>query len=906
MDKFDVGLVGYWFATNYGSVITYYALYSTINNMGYSTVLIDRPEKEKDPEGEDVFSRNFLKKYCNISDSVSWEKLDIINDVCDTFVIGSDQVWTSSALRIMRYMFFLSFADSTKKKIAYAPSFGSSNFFKITSEQEKKIKVYLDNFDNISVREVEGAEILKNRFGVVAERMLDPVFLMSEHDYSIIADNSELNINGEYILAYILDPDLDKEILIKKVSEKLSTQVKIVLDGRKGTFIKNKNKLSIYGEEELLENVIIEDWIKLFKDASYVITDSHHGLAMAIIYNKNYICYANHSRGYNRFISLLSLLEMTDRLVENSEQVTDTFLNTIVDFTSVNLKLVREREKSLKWLKNALEMPKEKLPSITVSTPEVKITYDPDLERCRMLASLMRDYGIRHVVLSSGTRHVNLVRFFEENECFTTYKVVDERSAGFFAIGLSLKLKETIAICCTSGTAASNYVSPVSEAFYQGVPLVVITADRYPCLLGQQEQQMVPQMNIFKGVVKKSVQLPVDDTFLGKWETRRMICDCLLEINHRGSGPVHIDVPIKNIIRKKPNQEILKLGSYCRIFRIPYLPDRTSWNRSIERLKQSHRILLFWGQSTVLNDDELDAVNKFAQHFDCVICTDYLSNLCCYKSVHIYNLMRAISTNEQVKSELAPDILITVGGNNIAGIEGVVTKSKNFEHWNVLPDGRISDPYKKLYRVFECNAIQFIMRMNAMANEFNGGDTYYRNWMKYKPASEKLPDVYGQKYAVGKVIMEIPEGSDLHLANSNTVRLANEYELNKHVTVYCNRGTNGIDGSASSFMGMCAVSDRLCFLLTGDLSFFYDINSLWNKDLKGNIRIMLFNNNGSSLLKHHNSPAITYNHNAVAEGWVRSLGFKYLSSKNKEEFDDALPEFLAESAEQAVFFEVFC
>ncbi len=154
---------------------------------------------------------------------------------------------------------------------------------------------------------------------------------------------------------------------------------------------------------------------------------------------------------------------------------------------------------------------------------ELQQEVSQDFARCKMLVTLLRDYGIKHVVLSAGSRNLNLVRLFEANRCFRTYSVIDERSAGFYALGIALKLRKPVAICCTSGTAASNYLSPVTEAFYQQVPLVVITADRYPCLLGQNEDQTIPQVNMFEKVCKRSVTLPVNSGHLGDWEARRQI-----------------------------------------------------------------------------------------------------------------------------------------------------------------------------------------------------------------------------------------------------------------------------------------------------------------------------------------------------------------------------------------------
>lgn len=354
MSEFDIGLVGYWYATNYGSVMTYYALSLALNRIGYTTILIDRPEKERDPEGEDVISRNFLRTRCNISKSVKWNEIDSLSDLCDTFVVGSDQVWTTSAIRYFKYMFFLSFVSDEKKKIAYAPSFGSLNFLKLDSEQELRVKNYLERFDKISIREDSGAKMVKERFGINADRVLDPVFLITAEDYDDIAKDSSVNTDEKYILAYILDPTPDKEKFIKRVSEKLGINVRIVLDGRKGTFPKNKEKLTIYGDESVIPNVNVEDWIKLFKNSEYVLTDSHHGLAMAIIYNKNFICYANRSRGYERFTSLLGLLGLMNRMVDNSEQVTTDMIDISVDYSHANGILENEKEKSFAWLKKAL------------------------------------------------------------------------------------------------------------------------------------------------------------------------------------------------------------------------------------------------------------------------------------------------------------------------------------------------------------------------------------------------------------------------------------------------------------------------------------------------------------------------------------------------------------------------
>ena len=384
---FDVGIVGYWYATNYGSVITYYALYKAIERLGYSPVLIDRPDKEKDPEGLDVFPRRFLESRVSVSKSVKWWELDKIDDMCQTFVIGSDQVWTPDAIRHMGYFFFLSFICDDKKKIAYAPSFGQSTF-KALPETIRRVKYFGSKFDKISVREDIGVEMCRNIFELEAERVLDPVFLINVEDYDAIAEDSAKKVTGDYIATYILDPTEDKRNMLLKASEELDLPLVNMLDGRFNTFSKNNAKLNL---PNTIENVEPEDWVYYIKNAKYVITDSHHGLAMAIIYNKQFICYANQFRGQSRFTSLLGLLGLMDRMVySESEMVERNLLSKPIDYHWVNLILKKEKEKSYKWLEDALNIKKKPIPSdydiaIRTSKDEINKKYQILLKKIEEL-----------------------------------------------------------------------------------------------------------------------------------------------------------------------------------------------------------------------------------------------------------------------------------------------------------------------------------------------------------------------------------------------------------------------------------------------------------------------------------------------------------------------------------------
>ena len=359
-EKKDVGILGYWYATNYGSVLTYFALAKIIERLGYSVMLIDEPEKEKDAEGLDVFSRRFLEGKIDISRSVKWNELDSINEMCNTFMIGSDQVWTPGAIRHMGYFFFLKTISDTKKKIAYAPSFGQSTF-KALPETIKTVQFYLNKFDAISVREEDGVKICNEIFKIKAERVVDPVFLIDKEDYDEIAQMSMLDIEMDYIIAYILDPTDDKREALNILSENLKMPIIVMLDGRFNTFEKNKTKMNM---DNIAENVDVYDWVYYIKHAKYMITDSHHGLAMGIIYNLPCICYANPGRGQSRFTSLLNVLGMSDRMIYSAKEIIEKeLLSKSINYGQVNFNLRKEKYKSISWLSRALERKKTEGPS---------------------------------------------------------------------------------------------------------------------------------------------------------------------------------------------------------------------------------------------------------------------------------------------------------------------------------------------------------------------------------------------------------------------------------------------------------------------------------------------------------------------------------------------------------------
>ena len=540
-----------------------------------------------------------------------------------------------------------------------------------------------------------------------------------------------------------------------------------------------------------------------------------------------------------------------------------------------------------------------------------RIDYDStsysNLKNIRILISLLKKYGVKHIVLSPGGRNVPFVHSVENDKDFSCYSIVDERSAAFFAIGMIQYLKEPVAICCTSATAVCNYMSAVEEAFYQHLPLIVLTADRNSYYLNQDEDQMIPQTNIYRDVCKKEVTLPIVKDETDEWHCARLVNEALSELNHDTAGPVHINFQVEKVGEGYSTEP---LPNVTKIERVMCNSSDTLWSRMRTELREK-RILLIFGQQLYVSKELVELLNKFTEQFDCTIAADYLSNLHCDKMINTFTISNTNSFESM--NELLPDIVITMGGNYVSEIRGWLKRNVgNFKHWKVSQRGDFADQFRNLTCVFECSAEHFLTQM-LITGQPSSKRSYFDKW---KTALEHviIPDLpYSSMYAVSKFLPRIPANSKLHLANSNSVRIAQMFELDKSVEVFCNRGCNGIDGSLSAFVGQANIASEVCFLLVGDLSFFYDMNGLWNRYINSNMRILLNNNEGAGIF--HVSPGkkllptinayTAAEHNASAEEWVKSRGFNYISSHTKVEFDKGLDVFVDPDTEGPIFFEVF-
>lgn len=525
------------------------------------------------------------------------------------------------------------------------------------------------------------------------------------------------------------------------------------------------------------------------------------------------------------------------------------------------------------------------------------------------LVALLKKFGIKRIVVSPGSRHNKLINSLEADGSFKLYLVVDERSAAFFALGLIQESDEPVAVTCSSGTACMNYGSAIVEAFYQRLPLLVLSSDRVPELLNQCEDQMYDQASTFIGCTKYHCELPVIDTPRDEWYCNRLINEALIELTHHGRGPVHINIPFAAHHGAAYNVETLPDARKITIHQLPF--KESEWQMISSRLNNK-KVMIIWGQAVSPLKEVETSENAFAEKYNVAVLTDKMSNCHAKNAIINTTITMSIMKDQQIPS-LQPDIVISVGANYIFNneIKAFLKKGKA-EHWQVGLEDKVCDPFHTLTDIFEMpEAYFFNMLVDNCVSKSEG--TYYTDW-KTLADLPTVPDMqYCELYAITKLMSQLPANCDLQLANSQTIRMAHYIPIEESIRVNCNRGVNGIDGSMSTAVGFGADSDKPLFYITGELSFFYDMNSLSIRHLSKKTRILLINNQGGAVMydKPRNTATnelpiyLAAGESKVAKGWVESLGFKYLTATNKKEVDAGVNVLLDESINSPVLLEVF-
>lgn len=531
-----------------------------------------------------------------------------------------------------------------------------------------------------------------------------------------------------------------------------------------------------------------------------------------------------------------------------------------------------------------------------------------DYKSVQILIALLKKYSVRNIVMSPGGSDIPIIHSIENDNFFKCYSVVDERSAVYFGIGISQVINEPVACVCTSGTAVSNYLAGMTEAFYQDVPIIAITADKDPYLQGQLETQKIEQKNIFDKVSKKSVDLPLCKSKDEIWYCERLVKEALVSALYHGKGPVHINIPV---VGSYAHYNVVKLPEINLLDIVNAETSEDIWKKYLSILVKAHKILIVVGEDVIFSYKDITNIEKFFDKFNCAISVEHSSNLKCNGTVFTYPVTETGNTTQ----ELIPDIVISLGNNMVSyGLKPFLRKNaEQFQHYAIDEGGRIRDVFKSLRTVFECTHTYFFKYFidNAPA-AIRNDKQYYKCWEDVVKKI-KIPDFpFSNFYVAKKLASQIPSNSILHLAILNSTRIMQFFELKDNVRVFVNAGALGIDGCLSTFIGHSSATKELSFCVIGDLSFFYDMNAAGIAHVGSNVRIILLNNGGGAEFHFFNKKQdiptlnkyICAEHCKTAKGWIESLGYSYYSVSSKKEFDDVLNLFIEEN-DSPKFLEIF-
>ncbi len=533
----------------------------------------------------------------------------------------------------------------------------------------------------------------------------------------------------------------------------------------------------------------------------------------------------------------------------------------------------------------------------------------PKYKTFQVLIPLLKAHSIRHIVISPGSRMREFVIAVEEDPFFTTYNVTDERSASYFAMGISQELEVPVVIVCTSSTATTNYVPGVTEAFYQNVPILVLTGDRDPYMLGQQEDQMINQVGMYDRVVRKSVNLPIVKNDYDAWYAERLINEAILELNHHKKGPVHINVPVPAVIYWNNDKEITEYPRVKRIWRYEICDKyRRELAELIDVLVQKQRILVLAGQNNSFFDYKW--LTAFFSKYNCIIHAEHMGNISCEGVKNIAGISEGV--RKESWEDFLPDLIISFHGTfAISRNLKETIRTKKCEHWLIDEEGMVVDAYRNLSIIFECKPNDFFQYFveNAPKNAINNKN-YFKLWCRAESLVD-IPEIrFSNVYAIHSFLKVLPSHSNLHLSILNSIRLSQYVNLPEDTKTYANVGTDGIDGCMSTFFGQACSTDRECYLIIGDLSFFYDMNSLRIKHNGHNCHILLINNHGGN--EFYQQPLVPTtpqglgaSHLNSAKAWAESVGFRYLTADNKDSFDKQLEFFIKSQQDQPILFEIF-
>lgn len=519
----------------------------------------------------------------------------------------------------------------------------------------------------------------------------------------------------------------------------------------------------------------------------------------------------------------------------------------------------------------------------------------------QLLAEVLKSFGIEHIVLSPGSRNGALATHFSHHPDFKTYSIVDERSAGFVGLGMAQQIQKPVVLCCTSGSALANYYPAVTEAFYQNIPLIILSADRPSHLIDNFDGQTIRQENLLEKHSYHNTQLLEDDSTESLTDNLGLIKNAVLSCI-QNSGPVHINMPFSEPLYEF--QETIDI--HFEEFKIPKTENpKIEIEKLIDSWNSAQKKMVLVG---VQNPDEKlnEWIQKLAADDSVVILTETTSNL---HSKRFFNKIDSVifSLDEQILGKLKPEILLTIGQNVVSKkVKNFIRAHKPSEHWHLDANWQ-PDTFQCLTEKIKCQPQPFLEEFVTKIQPLPS--TYFNDWNSIRLEKEVLQKEFSEKQSFSdfkvfeKLIQTYPENTQVQYSNSSVIRYAQLFDHSNRQEIFCNRGTSGIDGCTSTAVGAAMVNEKQTILISGDISFFYDSNGLWNTYIPKNFRIILINNGGGNIFKIIPGPensglveeVFETRHQLNAKPLAELFGFEYSFITSMDELNLQLETFYSKS-----------
>lgn len=533
----------------------------------------------------------------------------------------------------------------------------------------------------------------------------------------------------------------------------------------------------------------------------------------------------------------------------------------------------------------------------------------------QQLAALLKAKKITDIVISPGSRNSPLINTFAVSGDFNCRTIIDERSAGYFAIGLSQAIQKPVVLVCSSGTSTLNYAPAVAEAFYQKIPLIVLTADRPTYWINQGENQSINQSHIYQDFSKKEISLSMGESEKELWFAGREINECLNLAVSGNPGPVHINIPLEEPLHDLLDEDLPSVKN------IEVAKSRAILSgKELEKLatvfNKAVKVLILAGQQ-IPNPELEKLLVEFAEKSGAVVLKEQLANLDNSHFCGSVDLLITSLLSEKIK-DFQPDLLISFGGQFVSKpLKQFLRNNKPIQHWHINIENEHTDTYQSLTKTIGTDYETFFGQLFPLLNSKE--KQYHSRWKEKEQQvvlqrEEYITEIEFSDLSVfNQIIKILPENSVLHLGNSSPVRYALICETTKKVDYFSNRGVSGIDGSMSTAVGFASESEKINTLILGDLSFFYDSNALWNKYIGKNLRIIVIHNGGGNIFSMIKGPGESpafkehfFTENKFsAEGIAKTFGLDYFNAATKSELKITLDNFYSPKQNKAAILEIF-